>query len=308
MSKERNYGIDLLRLVLMYMVCVLHVLGRGGVLSSSVQGTVGYRVFWLLETLSYCAVDGFAIISGYMANDKPRKISKLIEMWLQVLFYSFVLTLILTIIGLNDTWGKRAILKSLLPVTSDYYWYFTAYFALFLSIPILNKFLFNIDVNNARKAFITIVFVFSFMESVSSAFKTNGGYSAIWLMVLYCIGVLAKKINLFEKWHSVTLIAIWALCILLSWGLHAFFGIQRLITYVSPTILLSGIIMVVLFSRMRIHSSMIKVIKKTSPLAFGVYLWQLNKVFWDKYLNGAFVGIVSQPIPVGVTLVIFGGG
>lgn len=29
MEKQRNYGIDLLRLVLMLMVCLLHVLGRG---------------------------------------------------------------------------------------------------------------------------------------------------------------------------------------------------------------------------------------------------------------------------------------
>ena len=29
MKYERNYGIDLLRLVLMYMVCMLHTLGQG---------------------------------------------------------------------------------------------------------------------------------------------------------------------------------------------------------------------------------------------------------------------------------------
>ena len=32
MKYERNYGIDLLRLVLMYMVCMLHTLGQGGTL------------------------------------------------------------------------------------------------------------------------------------------------------------------------------------------------------------------------------------------------------------------------------------
>ena len=32
-KKERHYGIDLLRLVCMYMIPVLHVLGQGGVMA-----------------------------------------------------------------------------------------------------------------------------------------------------------------------------------------------------------------------------------------------------------------------------------
>ena len=79
---KRNYGIELLRLVLMFMVCMLHVLGQGGVLGTSAEiGGVAFKALWFLEILSYCAVDAFAIISGYVAADKPRKFSKLAEMW-----------------------------------------------------------------------------------------------------------------------------------------------------------------------------------------------------------------------------------
>ena len=73
MKNERNYGIDLLRIVLMYMVCILHTLGCGGVLAACTEGTTPHKVFWLLEILSYCAVDAFALISGYTATDKMRK-------------------------------------------------------------------------------------------------------------------------------------------------------------------------------------------------------------------------------------------
>ena len=300
MSKERNYGIDLLRLVLMYMVCMLHTLGQGGILNASVAGTGGYKVFWFLEILSYCAVDGFAIISGYMANDKPRKYEKLIDMWFQAFFYSFIVTMILTIIGINDTWSKSAIIKSAFPVTFGYFWYFTAFFALFFSIPILNSFLFTIDTNMTKKVFIIIVILFSVLGVLGDPFKSNNGYSAIWLMVLYCIGVLAKKIKLFETRRSITLIILWALCIVLTWGAHVFIGINLLTNYVSPTILLSGILMVVLFSRISIRGS---ILKKISPLTFGIYLFQLNGVIWNNILNNAFVGVVDQPLYVGVLLV-----
>ena len=40
MTKERNYGIDLLRLVLMFMVCILHTLKQGGVLEACEAGSL----------------------------------------------------------------------------------------------------------------------------------------------------------------------------------------------------------------------------------------------------------------------------
>lgn len=81
---------------------------------------------------------------------------------------------------------------------------------------------------------------------------------------------------------------------------YVFVGIGRLMNYVSPTILLSGIIMVVLFSRIPAKGT---IISKLSPLAFGVYLFQMNPVIWNSILNGAFAGIVEKPLFVGIPLV-----
>ena len=67
----------------------------------------------------------------------------------------------------------------------------------------------------------------------------------------------------------------------------------------SPTILLSGILMVVLFSRIRISGS---IIQKISPLTFGIYLFQLNAVIWN-ILENILVGVVNQPLSVGVPVV-----
>ena len=87
---------------------------------------------------------------------------------------------------------------------------------------------------------------------INDSFRTAGGYSAIWLIVLYCIGVLAKRVKLFETRKNTTLIILWGLCIFITWLVHDRSGNMQLISYVSPTILLSGMIMVVLFSRLPI--------------------------------------------------------
>lgn len=206
---KRNYGIDALRLVLMYMVCVLHTLGQGGILNASSKGSLGYYVFWLLEIFSYCAVDGFAIISGYTAVDRPRKYEKIVDMWFQAFFYSFVVTAVFTVIGVNTDWNIKEMIKCALPVTFEKFWYFTAFFALFFAIPVLNKFVFSLDGKTARKALFILVILFSGVGLVANAFKTQGGYSALWLMVLYCIGALAKKTKLFENKSTILLIFTW---------------------------------------------------------------------------------------------------
>ena len=40
MEKKHNYGIDLLRLVFMFMICNLHILKQGGVLSNLSKGSI----------------------------------------------------------------------------------------------------------------------------------------------------------------------------------------------------------------------------------------------------------------------------
>ena len=296
MKSERNYGIDLLRLVLMYMVCMLHTLGQGGILNACEAGSAEYNVFWFMEILAYCAVDGFAIISGYTAADKPRKFEKLADMWFQVFFYSFIITAVLTAVGLNPDWNVKELIKCAMPVTFDRFWYFTAYFALFFAIPVLNKFIFAADEKTARTAFLLLVALFSCIEFLEGSFKLQGGYCALWLMVLYCIGALAKRGRIFEQKKSITLIAIWAVCILATWYGRAILGIERLLSYVSPTILASGLIMVVLFSRLRLKGT---VISKLSPLAFGIYLFHLNPVIWKNLQGGAALAAKTN-IAVGV--------
>lgn len=292
--EKRNYGIDLLRLVLMYMVCILHVLAQGGILGSYQAGTPAYSVFWLMEICAYCAVDGFALISGYMATDKPARFSKLIDMWFQVFFYSFVLTAVLAISGLSKGTAIGSMLENALPVTFKAYWYFTAYFAAFFFTPMISRYVSQISESTARKYLLVLFLLFSVMEHYSAPFKTQSGYSAIWLIVLYFIGALSKKCSLFQKKKSIFLILLWLFCIGVTWLALILLGKSKLISFVSPTILLAGLVMVVLFSRISIPG---KVIRKLSPLAFGVYLFQLNKVVWQK-LDGAAIIRLTRHLPV----------
>lgn len=298
--ENRNYGIDFLRLVLMYMVCVLHTLGQGGIIYSSINGSIGFGVFYLLEIISYCAVDSFAIISGYTSKNKPQKYEKIVSMWFQVLFFSFFLSIILMSLGINNGITFRNIIKYAFPVSFNIYWYFSAYIVLFFAMPFLNKFLFSINEKTAKKMLLGIFILFSCINLINDSFALHGGYSAIWLILLYCIGVIIKRTGVFEKKNNITLLLLWAVCILLTWIPLLFLNKSRLMSYISPTVLLSGIIMVVLFSRLKPNS---KIISKLSPLAFGIYLFQSNPIIWS-YMKDAFAFIIKTNAAIGVIYVL----
>lgn len=103
----------------------------------------------------------------------------------------------------------------------------------------------------------------------------------------------------------------WLACILLTWYVQGIHGSDRLTSYVSPTIVVSGYVMVVMFSRLRLKGT---IISKLSPLAFGIYLFHLNPILFENCLGGntAFVaqmGILAGAAYVfGIAALIFTAG
>lgn len=299
---ERNYGIDSLKLVLMFMVGTLHVLGRGGILEQTELSGGGVH-FWILEILAYCAVDGFALISGYTAQNKKINYQRIVSMWLQVFFYSFIVSIVLILLGFGDGVSIKELIKYMFPLTFGMYWYFSAYFILFLAIPLLNKFLYNLKDEEKKSYFWVIVVLFSIMGVVADSFATNRGYSAIWLIILYCLGFLIKELSFLSKCKSSWLVIIILLNSILTLFIYKIIGIERILNYHSPTILLNAIILVVVFSK--IVPTKVEILKKTAPLAFGIYLFQLNPVIWKNVLNDRFTYVYDLPIIYAITLVLF---
>lgn len=70
-----------------------------------------------------------------------------------------------------------------------------------------------------------------------------------------------------------------------------------LVSHVSPLVLMNGILLVVLFSRLQLKGS---IIKKITPLVFGVYLFHESPVIWKNAIDGVASFCVNEKIVVGV--------
>ena len=64
MSKKKNIGIEIVRILSMYMVMILHILGHGGILKSENIYSFSFISIWFIEIISIVAVNLFGLISG----------------------------------------------------------------------------------------------------------------------------------------------------------------------------------------------------------------------------------------------------
>ncbi len=86
--EPHEYGIDLLRLIAMFMITVLHCVNQFSSLLKSNTLLEGKILAYALESICYCGVDCFALISGYLLIYSQVKLAKLFNLWFTCIFYS----------------------------------------------------------------------------------------------------------------------------------------------------------------------------------------------------------------------------
>ncbi len=123
---QRNVGIDLIRIISMFMVVLLHVIGTSNLIDKTQVFSLNYSVLKFMTAMSSCAVDCFALVTGYIYFDMEFKYSRIINLWFEVLFYTISITL-LFLFFLPDCVGFRQIVRIFFPVIGSWYWYFNAF-------------------------------------------------------------------------------------------------------------------------------------------------------------------------------------
>ncbi len=318
---DRSYGIDLLKTISMFMVVVLHVLGHVGVLSQ--PGTVNYWVAWIMKIGSYCAVNCFALATGYLMSGRRFRYRKIISMWLVVAFYSVVLTAAGMV--LFPVFRDFRYLDAVTPVISKEFWYFSAYVGLFFFIPFLN---FLID-NLPKKQFFILLLtgfgLFSVTRILSlqdeDPFALIGGYSPFWLMYLYLLGAGIKKYDLFRSvsWKKallgyacsvlLTLLTKAAIELTLYFdipklsGMLYLYGNDRFVSYLSPTIVASAVFFMLFCLKISVPRWMHKPLKWLAPYNFQVYIIHTQFVVWGLMIK-SFTVYATKSVPVMALLVL----
>ncbi len=321
--QQRNYGIDLLKLLSMFMVVILHVLGKGGLLYGAAQGSSQYWTVWFLEIGAYCAVNCFAMTSGYLMAGKPFSARKIVPLWVTVFFYCLTIP-ILFAIALPGTVGFKEIVN-VFPVFSGKYWYFSAYFCLFFFIPLLNLAVEKLPEGAFRRLLLTGFLLLSgsmVIRTNLDCFKQNDGYNAWWMGYLYLLGAGIKKYGYFQKLSGkkamLGYLAAVLLTLLSKMGLEglqnsdipvlakaaAFYQPNRFVSYLSPTIVAAAVCLMTACIKAAPALQVCRVLKWLSPLVFQVYIIHEHPLIRAQFIKNQFAAFVNQPPLILVGLVL----
>lgn len=322
-QKKREYGIDALRIVSMFFVVVLHMVGNGGILPFSQPLGGSYIAGWFLGVATQCAVNCYGMISGYVGLNSKFRYTNIVMLWLQVAFYTVGITAVVWYIN-PDLVGTMEIKSAIFPTYFKQYWYFSAYFCLFFFMPALNVVVHKLSKKQLEAILVSLLVAFSILPTVfeRDAFHLIDGYSVLWLGVLYLIGAYIKKYDFANKRSVFVWLSIYAVCVIISWA--AKIAIEKYqidlfsgnvngeipIKYISPTMVIAAVALVGAFAKMKPGKILSKVIKVISPLTFGVYLIHVHPYVWMLF-NKKLLHLLDVPVDemvvrvIGVAAIVF---
>lgn len=282
---------------------------------------------WFIETWAYCAADCFAMISGYVGYREKRQgfnPKSLIFLWIRVVFISLLMCGIFAIIA-PSTVTLKVILQSIFPISFSTYWYFTAYFGVALFAPVINSVVRSFNNSRLKRFLVAIVLLFSFYACFVSSvrhgtdpFTLNSGYSFLWLVIMYFVGASIKKCSIGTEISTRKNIGILLCCQAITWCyvicvsmltmklLGSVKGTGLLACYISPTVLVMGIVYINLFAKITMTPRSEKAIKLIAPGAFSAYIVNDGPLFRKYFMEGHFKYLAhSSPVLIPVVTILF---
>lgn len=309
-KSRRNLGIDLLRILSMMLVVTVHVYNRGGVAAGlgSISG-YAYQSNYPMRLLCMTAVDLYALISGYVLLEGRFRPGRFLELWLQVVCIGLVECGVWSVLSPEsvswETWRT-----ALLPVTQYEFWYFTAYAGMYVLSPVLRGGVRSLSAKQAKALLLGVFALFSggwLLGKMFSgdSFWLGGGYTTLWIVVLFVLGACLRQSGLFRKTKAWKLCLTAFFCIAALWLLRNVLFLPMLpeevrawgsliLAYPNPLLVLFSLCVLALFARLKPRGVFAKVIKWLAPLSFGVYIIHVHPAAWS-YLENLYQPLAALP-------------
>ena len=285
-------NLELLRSVSMLLVVVLHFLGKGGGLRALTEerlGAAGYLA-WDMEALAIVAVNVYMLMSGYFLIESSFKVKRLLQLLLQVWFYSIGIGLIAAAFGYlpEGSFGIHYLLMLFFPISMNHYWFMTAYVFMYVFTPLISAGIRRLDKKQLQLIIAVLVLCFSVVKSlVPGRLEADmQGYDCIWYL---CVFVIAAYIRLYgipffkNKGRSFLVYLLSAACIVaVTMALRLVYlrtgnlgtMLNVCYNYNHILVLAASVAFFCLFYHIRLKEGIFSnFVCRIAPYTLGVYLW-----------------------------------
>lgn len=275
----RNQGVELLRLLLMFLIVFEHVIGHGaGAVASVLQRSPDIdsaKNLLLFYAPCIMAVDCFVFISGYYGI--RFNIKKAISFILQTSSTAFIILIIGLLSGKISS--LRSVVTLLFPLISNCWWFISTYMILMCLSPLLNEFK---DKLSRREQTIILIILFlleSFGGVLFNTVNANFGYSVVNFIFIYLSAQYISDLKILNS-NKINIPVFLGVNIVILLLVYFFadlgqVSLKRIFSYNNPLVLLSATALFGIFKNLNINFSF----SKLSCYAFGIYLFTENDVF-----------------------------
>ena len=315
-NSKRNYGIDFLRIFLMFLIIIGHLYAHSKIRDNLEVFTFKWMFVWASQALTVCAVNCFILITGYFSWNRELSIIRIIPLWKKAVLYSLMLFLINLIYKFVPI-TNALVADSLLPVLRKQYWFITYYFVLCFMIPFL-----NVAIQKIQKlkvmifSIICLFYIFPIFSVAIPEIDIEEGYSVIGFITLYLIGAYFGRVGFkTTKKNALILLVINNIIVFLSKCILTViverndltFGTALLYHYNTFFQLLNAILLLRLFYDVKFSAKANRFVAATSKHVFPIYLIHEHQITRSLLWSSGILGILKATNNLSFIAIILGG-
>ena len=303
-KKKRDANIELLRIVAMLMIITLHFNYRSNALLVLGEPASNVQIFaTVLEAIAITGVNVYVLISGYYLSSSKVRLSKVLLLILQVYFYTLLISGAMMIVGAYSVKPEDKLdraLRYLFPISSEHYWFVTAYVIMYVLAPVMNAAVNTLKRKQLKTVIIGLLTWFCFIKSIVPVkFGTDRmGYDFGWFICLYLIAAYIRKYNivLFRDAKKSALVYLISVVVIAAFSL-VFYKINfdtgnfnyyaEVPCHYNFFFALTGALgLFSVFRFMRLKENLLaEVIRIIAPYTLGVYLLHMHFEIADRWVE-----------------------
>ncbi len=235
-SRGRKSGVDLLKIIAMFLVVLSHVTG------TMCSQSFGYPEEYVINitdsttnmqnlVLSWISYSGslgnlcfFTCTAWFLLDSKKFNINKPVRMLANMWVINVIVLVAAELTGIFDI-SIRAVIKSLVPIMFDLNWYITCYVLFYFIHPVLNKFIHSLS----QKQLLTYSAVMFCLYFLSNCLKKELFYTSkliIFIVMYFIIAYIKQYLPRLSKSRIANIIG-------LIFGLGAPFALNVATSYLG---------------------------------------------------------------------------